>query len=475
MIKKLFLILVCVILVGCSFIPKYNRPESPISSTWPSAPGYNVDGKKTADLSANGADIGWDAFYSDPRLKKLIELALNNNRDLRIAALNVDLLRAQYRIGQGGAIPKVNALGSGLRQRDISSDGDVTTTGKYSVKLGVTSYEIDFFGRVRSLKKQALENLLARQEAQRSIQISLVAEVATQYFTERSITEQLIQAQQTLKSVQAYYALIKSSYDVGNASEIDLRTAEGQVQSARADVAHYVRQHAQAENALVLLIAQQLPRDLPAPQPFGSAKILSEIPSGLPSDLIARRPDILEAEHQLKAANANIGAARAAFFPKITLTGAGGIASIKLTDLFTGASVWNFSPQLTMPIFDAGANAASLDAAKISKSMEVAQYEKVIQTAFREVADALAASATFDEQIDAQQALVKSQQQRYDLADVRYRNGIDSYLTVLIAQQDLYRAEQSLIQSQFVRISNLITLYKALGGGWEKYSTTPSH
>ncbi len=453
---------ICLALTGCSFIPKYNRPAAPIAPSWPgSAANQSIPASLTA-----AADIGWDKLSSDPRLNKLIELALNNNRDLRVAVLNVDLLRAQYRIGLARIIPGIDATGKDTQQRDFVK-GEGLNSSKYSLEVGITSYELDLFGHVRSLKKQALENLFATEETRKSAQIALVAEVATQYFAERAFDAQLAQTQKTLESVDAYYKLIKSTYDIGNTSELDLRTAEAQVQTAKANVANYQRQHSQAENALVLLIGQLLPADLPPPQTFDAQKIVTDIPAGLPSDLITRRPDILAAEHKLKGANANIGAARAVFFPKITLTANGGVASAKLTDLFSGTSVWSFSPQISMPIFDGGANAASLDVAKISKSIEITHYEKAIQTAFREVADALTARDSYVAQMDAQQALVKALQQRYDLADVRYRNGVDNYLTVLTAQQNLYSAQQELIQAQLAQISNLVTLYKALGGGWE--------
>jgi outer membrane protein, multidrug efflux system len=446
-------------------MPRYQRPDSPVSAQWPNGPAYKHNQVKNSSLPV--MSISWSGFFNDPRLHKLIELALSNNRDLRVATLNVELLRAQYRIGLAEAFPTIHGDADGQHQRQISINESLLTTSSYSLTLGVTAYEVDLFGRVRSLKKQALENYFANQEAQRSAQISLVAQVAIQYLSECALEEQLVETQETLKSTQANYQLIKASYEQGLVSLLDLKSAEVEFQTARANFFEYQRQHAQAENALVLLIGQPLPADLPAPQPFNSQKILVDIPEGLPSDLIERRPDILEAEHQLKAANANIGAARAAFFPKILLTGSGGIASAKLTDLFTGGSVvWSFAPQITMPIFDAGANIANLDAAKISKSIQVAQYEKAIQTAFQEVADALTARATYKDQVDAQEALFRAQQQRYNLANVRYRNGIDSYLTVLTAQQDLYTAEQNLIQFQFAKLSNLITLYKALGGGW---------
>ncbi|MEI7998276.1 MAG: efflux transporter outer membrane subunit, partial [Candidatus Omnitrophota bacterium] len=270
-----------------------------------------------------------------------------------------------------------------------------------------------------------------------------------------------------LKSQEAYYELIKKSYELGNTSELDLRPIQAQVQIAKVNAAEYTRQRQQAINALLVLLGTSIPSDLPKPQPLLSQGLLSDLSPGLPSDLLQRRPDILEAEYQLKAANANIGAARAAFFPKILLTGSAGGASFALSNLLSGPMTWSFSPQIILPIFDAGANKANLDLSQISKRIEVAKYEKTIQMAFREVADALIARETFNEQIQAQQDLVTAQKKRYDLADVRYRNGIDSYLNVLTAQQDLYNAQQNLIKSRFNQLANLVTLYKTLGGGWE--------
>jgi multidrug efflux system outer membrane protein len=464
MMKSILTLMICVSFVGCSMMPKYVRPHSPVANEWPF---YEAD---NAILIGK---IRGSTFFNDARLRKLIELSLKNNRDLRLAALNVELLRVQYKAGLARGFPNVDAIGSGVRQRDVTSDEGGLTSGKYSLRAGITAYELDLFGRVRSLRAAALQQYLASQEARRSVQIALIAQVGIQYLTERALQEQLIQTHATLQSVQDYYDLIKGSYDVGNASQLDVRSAQAQVENARVQVASLERVQKQAINALVLLIGEPIPDDLPEAELFSSQRVLTNIPPGLPSDLIAHRPDILAAEYQLKGANANIGAARAAFFPKITLTGSGGIASVKLMDLFTGGTVWSFAPQITMPIFDAGANKANLEVAKIRKSIEVAQYEKVIQIAFREVADALSAQTSLDEQIQAQGDLVVAQQQRYDLADVRYRNGVDSLLTVLIAQQELYSAKQNLIQSQLLRFSNLILLYKALGGGWDEYALSP--
>ncbi|MGA3162937.1 MAG: AdeC/AdeK/OprM family multidrug efflux complex outer membrane factor [Verrucomicrobiota bacterium] len=459
-------------LAGCTLAPKYHRPPTAISPAWPLVPEESES--QTNATAVPAADIGWREFFRDPRLRRLVELALTNNPDLRVAVLNVEQSRAQYRIQRAALFPEIDATGTGTRQRlpaDLSGTGKPLTASQYSLSLGTTSYELDLFGRVRSLKAEALENYFATMEARRSAQIALVAEVGNAYLLERAVTGQLAVARQTLTAVRASYELIKSSYEAGVVSELDLRTAEGQVQTARSNVATYEQQLARAEDDLVLLVGRPLPKDLPPPQPLNSLDCLSDVPAGLPSDLLQRRPDILAAEHQLKAATASIGAARAAFFPTITLTASAGTASSQLDNLFApGSGAWLFSPQITLPIFTAGRNLANLDVAKISKLIEVANYEKSIQTAFREVSDALAARATTAVQIDAGEALVNAEQRRYELAEARFRQGVDSYLNVLSAQQDLYTAQENLIQFQFSRLSNLINLYQALGGGWREYS-----
>jgi multidrug efflux system outer membrane protein len=357
----------------------------------------------------------------------------------------------------------VDGSGSYTRQRASG-----VTSDQWSASLGTTAYEVDLFGRVRSLNRQALEKYLATAEARRSAQISLVAEVANQYFTLRQAEEQLQLARQTLASVQGSYGLNKATFDAGASNELDLRTAEGQVQTAKINALTYERQVAQAENYLVLLVGQPLPADLPASRSFGDTNVLVDVPAGLPSELIQRRPDILEAEHTLKAANANIGAARAAFFPTITLTASIGATSSQLSKLFgSGTGIWSFSPQVTLPIFTGGQNRADLDSAKVSTRIEVANYEKAIQTAFREVADALVANSSYASQIAEQGTLIDAQQRRFDLANTRYRQGEDSYLNVLSAQQDLYSAQQGLLEAQFNKLASQISLYTALGGGWK--------
>jgi outer membrane protein, multidrug efflux system len=465
--------LAAVALAGCTLAPEYRRPAAPVAQTWPE----NSAPENRANQTSAVADIGWHEFFNDPRLQQLISLALTNNRDLRIAVLNVEQSRAQYRIERAALFPQIDATGSEFRQRlpaDVSGAGAPLTTSEYSVSLGTASYELDLFGRIRSLKKQALENYFATAQARKSAQILLVAEVANQYLAECELDEQLKMTRQTLAAVQNSYDLIKASYDAGASSELDLRTAEAQVETAKANAANFEQQRDQAQNALVLLVGEPLPDDLPPPQTLDAQNLLADLPPGLPSDLLQRRPDILEAEHQLKAANANIGAARAAFFPTISITANAGTSSAQLAGLFAGGSgTWLFNPQITLPIFEAGQNKAGLDVAKIQKLIEVAEYEKAIQTAFREVADALVAKKFLDEQVADQTALVKAEQRRYDIADARYRNGVDAYLTALLAQQDLYAAQQNQIATQFARLSNLISLYQALGGGWHENS--PQH
>jgi multidrug efflux system outer membrane protein len=462
--------LAAVTLTGCTLAPKYERPAAPVAQNWPADASAGQAGAGTNAV----ADIGWREFFQDARLQALIGLALTNNRDLRVATLNVEKSHAQYRIERAALLPQIDANGSFLRQRQpgglFGNSGPVTYS-QYDVNLGTAAYELDLFGRVRSLKAAALENYFATEAARKSVEIALVAGVANQYLVERELTEQLKMTQDTLTAVQDAYNLIKASYDAGNASELDLRTAEAQVATAKGDAAFYEQQRDQARHALVLLVGESLPDDLPPPKPLSEQHLLTRLPPGLPSDLLQRRPDILAAEHVLKAANANIGAARAAFFPSIKITANAGTSSADLAGLFAdGSGAWLFNPQITLPIFTGGQNKANLDVANLSKRIEVANYEKVIQTAFREVADALTAKKFLDERLADNEALARAEQRRYDLADARYQNGVDSYLSVLTAQQDLYSAQRSLIATEFGRLSNLVSLYQALGGGWRENS-----
>ena len=451
-------------LAGCTMAPKYERPAAPVSTNWSASAIQSSDAKAVAV-----SELEWRKFYTDPALQRLIQIALDNNRDLRVATLNVEQIRAQYRMERSALLPSVNGSAGGSRQRipkDLSGTGDPMTTTQYSVSGGVTAYELDLFGRVRSLKAQALERYLASEEAQKSARLSLISAVAIQYLNVKSLEEQLGLVQQTMDSVKSSYELIRHRFELGDASELDLRLVESQVQTARVNLTAFEQRRAQANNALALLLGQSLPQDLASSASMDSKTLLADLQPGLPSETLQRRPDILAAEHQLKAANANIGAARAAFFPKVLLTGSAGTASADLSDLFTGPSAtWSFAPQITVPLFTGGRNKASLDASKVSKLIEVAQYEKAIQSAFREVSDALVTRTMVVEQIAAQEALVEAQKKRYQLADLRYRNGVDSYQEALLAQQALFAAQQSLIDTRLIRYSNLINLYKALGGG----------
>jgi multidrug efflux system outer membrane protein len=461
LLSHLCAIIFFIFLSGCIFIPKYSRPTLPVPPRFPYTGPTTATGKPVYD-------IGWQDFFKDSRLQKLIELALKNNRDYRVALLNVEQLRAQYRILEYGPLPDINLNASTMRQRQLATSNDYTKQHNYQATVNI-SYEIDLFGHVRSLKAQALEQYLATEAASRAAQISLVAQVAVQYLTELALDEQLALLRQTLQAVESYSDLINKSFQLGNSSVLDVHLAQTQLETTKANIANYERQRDQAEDALVLLVAEALPGDLPAPQSLADQNLVEDLPVGVSSDLLERRPDILQAEHQLKSANANIGVVRAVFFPSISLTASDGTASVKLAQLFIpGSQIWSFSPQISLPLFTRSTNLANLDAAWVGKRIEVAQYEKVIQVAFKEVSDAMSARDTYNEQLKAQENLVTAQQARYNLTGARYRNGIDNYLTVLLAQQDLYSAQSNLIQVSLDRFTNLISLYKALGGGWKK-------
>jgi multidrug efflux system outer membrane protein len=420
------------------------------------------------------ADIGWREFFTDPRLQQLIELTLANNRDLRVAALNVEAQRAQYRIQRADLLPTISATSSESAQSvpPYLHNPELpfpSVIRQYTVGVGFTSYELDVFGRIRSLTHQQLEAYFGYEETRRSTQITLVAEVADAYLTLLADQELLRVTQETLESDTDSYILTQRLAESGQATELDLRQAESAADTARANLAQYTRQVAQDRNALQLLVGAPLPESVSDGPPLDAQSFLEELPAGLPSDLLERRPDILSAEHNLRAANANIGAARAAFFPSVSLTGLFGTSSAQLSDLFgSGSKYWSFNPQLSVPIFAGGANIANLDLAKVQKNVQIAQYEKTIQTAFREVADALAARGTLRQQIEAQHALVDAAGASYRLSEMRFHSGVDAYLTVLDAQRTLYSAQQGFVSIELTRLENLVGLYKALGGGWKE-------
>lgn len=446
--------------------PKYSQPALPVPTEWPSGPAYKDSAARPDYMPA--ADIAWRDFFVDERLQKVIGIALANNRDLRVAALNIEKTRALYQIQRSELFPTVNVAGTGSKERlpgIVSGTGHPNTVELYNVNLGISSWELDFFGRIRSLKDRALEQYLATEQARRSTQISLVAEVANTYLTLAADRELLKLAQDTLRTQEATYRLIKRRYEVGASSELDLRQAQTRVDAARVDIARYTGIAALDENALTLLAGSPVPDGL-LPIDLGTVSALKDISPGLPSEVLQHRPDILQAENQLKAANADIGAARAAFFPRITLTTSIGTTSDQLSGLLkSGSGTWSFVPQIIMPIFDAGRNLANLEAVKADREIFLAQYEKAIQVAFREVADALAQRGTVGDQVEAQQSLVEAAAGSYRLSDARYTKGIDSYLNVLDAQRSLYGAQQGLIAVRLSRIINLVNLYKVLGGG----------
>ncbi|PPU33322.1 multidrug transporter [Xanthomonas arboricola] len=465
------------VLSGCTLMPRYARPDAPVPERF--AGTELSTASTTTDTAIPGqaidiANIGWRQVFTDPALQQVIALALENNRDLRVAALNIEVARAQYRVERAALLPAVQGTGTANNARtpsELAIPGQPQVFRTYSANIGVSAYELDLFGRVRSLKEQALQQFLSTAEARRSTHISLVAEVATAYLT-LAADQQLLQlAQSTLSSQGDSYRLQQRSFELGVASQLSLRQAQTTVETARVDVERYTAQVAQDRNALVLLVGTQVPAELlPQALPDGASvdgNVLASVPAGLPSQLLQRRPDILEAERNLRAANANIGAARAAFFPSISLTASTGSSSSSLSNLFdSGTRAWSFVPTLTLPIFNAGRNRANLDMAKANRDIEVAQYEKAIQSAFREVSDALAQRETLGRQLQAQQALVDATADSYRLSQARFERGVDSYLQALDAQRALYSAQQNLITTQLSRFTNLATFYKAMGGGW---------
>jgi outer membrane protein, multidrug efflux system len=465
--RNLFLLLGMIVAFfgGCTLAPEYTRPASPVPVAWPTGAAYKE--AKIATGAPTAPELKWQEFFTDEKLRQVIEMALTNNRDLRLAALNVERARALYGIQRAELLPTVDAVGSGGKQRvpaDLSTTGSAMTAEQYNVNLGISSWEMDFFGRIRNLKDRALEEYIATDQARRSAQILLVSAVANAYLALAADRENLKLVTSTLETQEASYKLIRKRYDVGLASELDLNRAQSQVDTARGDVARYTQLAAQDENALNLLVGSPMPPALLPPE-LGSVNPPKEISLGLSSELLLQRPDVLAAEHGLKAANANIGAARAAFFPRISLTTAIGTASADLSGLFkSGQGTWSFAPQITIPIFDARAWSA-YDVTKVEREISVSQYEKAIQAAFREVADALAVQGTVNQQIAAQQSLVNVAAETYRLSNMRYNKGIDSYLGVLDAQRSLYAAQQGLIVLRLARLTNRVSIYKVLGGG----------
>jgi len=447
---------------GCSLAPKYVQPQPPLPAEW------TTGGAGTSTPGATAQD--WRQVITDEPMKRLVELALANNRDLRVAALKIEKAQAQYQIQRADLLPKIDATAGANLSRTaakLSSTGKPVTSHAYSVGLGFSSFELDLFGRIQSLKDEALENFLATEASKKSVELSLVAEVATAYLKLAADREQLALAQEILETELASYEIVKYRFDYGVANELELSQAQTTVDTARVSVASYSAQVTADENTLSVLVGMPLTAELLPAKSLADVAPLSQVPAGLPSEVLTRRPDVLAAEHQLKAANADIGAARARYFPSIGITANYGFGSNEINDLFKAASgMWAFSPQLTLPIFHTGAIRAGVKASEAERDIMVATYEKTVQTAFKEVSDALAQGASLAAQVEAQASLTQATGKSYELSTLRYENGVDSYLTKLDSQRSFASARQGLISTRLTRLANTLTLYKALGGGW---------
>jgi len=466
----IFVALSATLLAGCiDLAPAYHRPAPPVPAKFPSGGAY------PAAPAAVQPIVGWRDFFQDPKLKTVIDQALANNRDLRIAVANIAAARAQYRVQRAALFPTITAnAGATLGEEPASVlTGGVTPGAKgevdehvYSLTAGATSYQLDLFGKVRDMTRAAQEQYFATKQARDAAQITLVSEVAADYLTIGSDRALLAIAEDSLKNGAATLAVTQHRFEIGVDSQLDVAQAETFVQQARFAVAQATTQVAQDRNALDLVVGSPVSDDLLPTGVDQSAVVLERLPTAVASDVLLRRPDLLQAEDQLRAANANIGAARAAFFPNIALTGSGGLTSLALSTLFEGSSAtWAFAPQISQTIFDAGANRGNLDYAKAERAVQVATYEKTIQTAFREVADALAQRGTIDEQLAAQQALTDAAAKALRLSTARFEQGSDTYLNVLVAERTLFAARQTLVAAQLSKANNMITLYASLGGG----------
>jgi multidrug efflux system outer membrane protein len=453
---------------GCaSLAPKYERPAAPVPAQL---------GESPAETPAVPvADIGWQAFFGDERLQQVIALALQNNRDLRIAALNIERARGLYGVQQADVLPAVGVAAGQTAQRvpgDLSTSGQARVTRQYSTTLGFSAYELDLFGRVRSLNESALQQFLSSQEARRATHIGLVSQVASSWLTLAADRQRQELATATLKSQSDTLRLTQRRFELGVSSDLDVQRARTTVESARADAARYAGQVQSDLQALQLLVGTALPAEL-LPGAQATALAFAPLPAGLSSDVLLQRPDVAQAERDLRAANATIGAARAAIFPRISLTASLGTASASLSGLFgAGSGIWSFVPQLSLPLFDQGRNRANLQVAQADRDIRVATYERSIQAAFREVADGLAQRESLVEQLAAQQSLEEAAQRAQFLSQARFERGVDDFLSVLDAQRSLYTAQQGRISTALAQQINAVTLYKALGGGWEAGTRT---
>ncbi|MBS1019340.1 efflux transporter outer membrane subunit [Gluconobacter cerinus] len=460
------------LLSGCTMIPDYHRPAAPVATAWPN---------KAADVAATdgGSLENWRTFYRDPVLQSLIETALANNRDLQIAQHQVEASSAQFDIENAALFPTLNGTAGANVQKmnsriwSLSQGNGPFYMRQYAVGFGVSAYEVDLWGRIRSASRASFDRYVADELGRESMRLSIIASVSTAMLNWVANNQALLVTQNVLANRRHTYDLVKQTADVGTGTQLDVAEAEAALRDAEANLQIYTRQREQAMNQLELLVGTPLTPSVRANLEHKAAleDVVSfpEVPEGLPSDMIARRPDILSAEQVLRAANDDIGAARAEFFPKIQITAANGTASNNITRLFqSGMGAWNVAPQITLPLFDAGRLTAELHQAKARKKEEIARYEKTVQTAFREVADALAGRGTYLEQLHAQNALVQAGGRQYQLALARFKGGYDPYLDTLVAQRTLYSAQLGAITTHLQQMSNTVTLYKALGGGWNE-------
>lgn len=467
--------LACVLaipLAGCTMAPRYERPTPQLPADWASgAPSQSQpQAQDQLQAQANATLPDWRQVITDEPMTRVVELALEGNRDLRVAALKIEKAQAQYRIQRADLLPKINGTAGADMQRTpatLSGTGHPVTTRAYSVGLGFSSFELDLFGRIQSLKDAALEQYLSTEASRKSMELSLVAEVATAYLTLAADREHLALAQEILATERDSFEIVRQRFDFGVSNELDLSRARTTVDTARVQVAAYTAQVTADENLLALLVGMPLAPELLPAKTLAEVAPLLPVPAGLPSEVLTRRPDVQSAEHQLKSANANIGAARARHFPSISITGAFGSASNEIDGLFkTGSGLWSFAPQITLPIFQAGAISAGVKVAEADRDIMVAQYEKAVQTAFREVSDCLAQGTSLAEQVAAQSSLAEATGTGYELSTLRYEAGVDGFLSKLDAQRSHATARQGLISARLSRTSNILTLYKTLGGGW---------
>lgn len=469
-LKYSALCMAAAVLSACSMAPKYEQPRVDIPTTF-------KHGEARPEQS-QAAEIGWRDYFADPRLARLIELALQRNPDLRIAALNTEAVRKQYLIARADLLPSLTATGSGTRARvaeDLSSSGRSAINSSYSVGLGVASYELDLWGRVTSLKNAALNEYLASASTRDAARLSLIASVAKAYFNQRYAEESMALAQKVLQTREKTFELVKLKHRAGVLSALDVRQNEALIESAKADYAQAVQAKEQAENALAVLINAPLPENLPDPLPLAKQFKVERLPSGVPSEVLLQRPDVRSAEFALKQANANIGAARAAFFPSIRLTGSIGTGSTELSGLFQGGNgTWSFMPTITLPIFTWGQNKANLDVSHLRKNIAVATYEKTVQAAFQDVADALSARESLEKQYQANKKQSVAYAEALRLVQLRYKHGVSSSLEWLDAERSNYAAQSGLLTTQRKMLENLADLYKALGGGLKDDASSPS-